>query len=135
VNLRDPITQHGVKDMLPGAAALSGIKVIDLGRVLAAPFATQILADLGADVIKVERPGVGDEARVYGPHFVRHADGSPSAESGFYVACNRNKRSMTIDLSTKKGQLIVKALAAKADVLVENFLPAPSGASGWIIRA
>ena len=130
MNPRDPITQHGVKDMLPGVAALSGIKVIDLGRVLAAPFATQILADLGADVIKIERPGVGDEARVYGPHFVRHADGSPSAESGFYVACNRNKRSMTIDLSTKQGQLIVKALAAKADVLVENFLPGALGRFG-----
>jgi len=103
--------------------ALSGIKVIDLGRVLAAPFATQILADLGADVIKIERPGVGDEARVYGPHFIRHADGSRSAESGFYVACNRNKRSMTLDLGTTQGQSIAKSLAAKADVLVENFLP------------
>jgi crotonobetainyl-CoA:carnitine CoA-transferase CaiB-like acyl-CoA transferase len=92
------------------------VRVLDLSRILAAPFATQLLGDLGADVIKVERPGVGDDARQYGPPFL---DGG--AESGFYLSANRNKRSITIDHSVTEGADLIRELAAVSDVLVENF--------------
>ena len=102
---------------------LAGVRVLDLSRILAAPLATQLLGDLGADVIKVERPGSGDDSRSYGPPFLEHADGTPSAEAGFYLSCNRNKRSITIDHSTPAGADLVRALAERCDVLVENFRP------------
>ncbi len=100
---------------------LSHIRVLDLGRIMAAPWATQILADLGADVIKVERPGVGDDTRSWGPPFLRDADGRPTREAGYFLSVNRGKRSVTLDLVTPEGQAAVRALAATADVVVENF--------------
>ncbi|QRY42673.1 CoA transferase [Mycolicibacterium boenickei] len=97
---------------------LAGIRVLDLSRILAAPLASQLLADMGADVIKVERPGVGDDARQYGPPFL----GDPQDnQSGFYLSANRNKRSVTVDHSTAEGASLIKELARNSDVLIENF--------------
>ena len=100
---------------------LDGIRVLDLSRVLAGPFCTQMLADLGAEVIKVERPGVGDETRTWGPPYVRDPDGEDTTESAYYLCANRNKRSVTIDFSRPRGVALVKRLLARSDVLVENF--------------
>jgi crotonobetainyl-CoA:carnitine CoA-transferase CaiB-like acyl-CoA transferase len=102
-------------------AALAGVKVLDLSRILAGPSATQLLGDLGADVVKVERPGEGDDTRRWGPPFVRGRDGLPTSESAYYLSANRNKRSIAIDLMTPDGRRTVQALAAQADVLVENY--------------
>ena len=96
------------------------IRIIELGRVYAAPFATQLLADLGAEVIKIEDPRGGDMMRTAGPGFVKDAHGG-QADSGKFQALNRNKRSITVDISKPEGQAIVRALAAKADVFVENY--------------
>ena len=101
--------------------SLSGIRVLDLGRVLAAPWTTQMLGDLGADVIKVERPGNGDESRQYGPVYLRTADGKKTPESALYIAGNRNKRSITVNLTSAEGQKVIRSLAEKCDVLVENY--------------
>lgn len=98
--------------------ALEGVRILDLSRILAAPFATQLLGDLGAEVIKVERPGVGDDARQYGPPF--HGDPADQ-NSGFYLSANRNKRSITVDHSRPEGAEIIRQLARESDVLVENF--------------
>lgn len=103
------------------AAALDGIKVLDLSRVLAGPWCTQILADLGADVVKIERPEVGDDTRTWGPPFLKDAQGQDTPQSTYFTACNRNKRSVTIDMATPQGQALLKQMAAEADVLVENF--------------
>ncbi|MHB9880395.1 CaiB/BaiF CoA transferase family protein [Pacificimonas sp. ICDLI1SI03] len=103
---------------MPGP--LSNIRILDLSRILAGPFAGQILADLGADVIKVERPGTGDDTRHWGPPFVGGEDGE-KGDAGYFLACNRNKRSVCADLSTAEGQTLVKSLAAKSDVVLENF--------------
>lgn len=100
---------------------LAGIKVLDLGRILAAPLAAQALGDLGADVIKVERPGNGDEARRWGPPFLKDEQGRDTRESPMYLSANRNKRSVTIDFSKPKGQALVRRLAAQSDVLIENY--------------
>ena len=100
---------------------LDGIRVIDLSRVLAGPFCTQMLADLGAEVIKVERPGVGDETRTWGPPYVKDPDGADTTESAYYLCANRNKRSVTIDFSRPRGVALVKRLLVRSDVLVENF--------------
>lgn len=102
-------------------AALDGIKVLDLSRVLAGPWCTQILADLGADVVKIERPGVGDDTRTWGPPFLKDAEGNTTNQSTYYTACNRNKRSVTIDMTTAEGQALLKRMAAQSDILVENF--------------
>ena len=102
-------------------SALSGIKVLDLSRVLAGPWCTQMLADLGADVIKVERPEVGDDTRHWGPPFLRDDDGNATQQASYYTSCNRNKRSITIDMATPDGQALIRKMAAEADVLVENF--------------
>ena len=102
------------------AGPLSHIRVLDLSRVLAGPWASQILADLGADVIKVERPGAGDDTRAWGPPFLRARDGS-QAGAGYFLAANRGKRSMTLDLSTPEGQDIVRKIAAGCDVVIENY--------------
>jgi crotonobetainyl-CoA:carnitine CoA-transferase CaiB-like acyl-CoA transferase len=101
--------------------SLDGIKILDLSRVLAGPWCTQTLADLGADVVKVERPGVGDDTRGWGPPFLQTDQRTDSAESAYFLGANRNKRSITCDLSTAAGQQLIRDLAAKADVLVENF--------------
>ncbi|WPH20678.1 CaiB/BaiF CoA transferase family protein [Variovorax paradoxus] len=102
-------------------AALDGIKVLDLSRVLAGPWCTQILADLGADVIKIERPGVGDDTRTWGPPFIKDADGNDTDQASYFTACNRNKRSVTVDMATPDGQALLKQMAAQADIVVENF--------------
>lgn len=101
--------------------ALSGLRVLDLSRVLAGPWAGQLMADLGADVVKVERPGIGDDTRSWGPPWLGDADGVPTGESAYYLSANRNKRSVAIDLSTAEGQVLVRRLACEADVLIENF--------------
>ena len=107
-------------------AALHGVRVLDLSRVLAGPWCTQTLADLGADVIKVERPAAdghpgGDDTRGWGPPFLKDRGGADTAEAAYYLGCNRNKRSITIDLARPEGQALVRQLAAQCDVLVENF--------------
>jgi len=103
------------------AAALDGIKVLDLSRVLAGPWCTQILADLGADVIKIERPGLGDDTRQWGPPFLKDADGNDTDQATYFTACNRNKRSVTIDMATPEGQALLKQMAMQSDIVVENF--------------
>jgi crotonobetainyl-CoA:carnitine CoA-transferase CaiB-like acyl-CoA transferase len=102
-------------------SALSHIKVLDLSRVLAGPWATQKLADLGAEVNKVERPGVGDDTRGWGPPFLKDRDGQATRDAAYYLCTNRNKKSVTIDITTPDGQRLVRELAARADVLVENY--------------
>jgi crotonobetainyl-CoA:carnitine CoA-transferase CaiB-like acyl-CoA transferase len=103
------------------AGALSSLRVLDLTRVLAGPWAAQVLGDLGAEVVKIERPGSGDETRAWGPPYLRDADGNDTTESAYYLSANRNKRSVTVDFTTEKGQEIVRRLAATSDVLLENF--------------
>ena len=100
---------------------LDGIRILDLSRVLAGPFCTQVLADLGAEVIKVERPGVGDETRTWGPPYVKDPDGADTTESAYYLCANCNKRSVTVDFSQPGGAALVKRLLAHCDALVENF--------------
>ena len=101
--------------------ALAGLRVLDLSRVLAGPWCSQLLADLGADVVKVERPGSGDDTRAWGPPWLAREDGGASAESAYFLSANRNKRSLTVDLALPDGQRLVRELALKADVLLENF--------------
>ena len=100
---------------------LSHLKVLDLSRIMAAPWATQIFADLGADVIKIERPGAGDDTRSWGPPFLRDSDGRTTKESGYYLSVNRGKRSVTIDLAAPEGQEIVRQIAQTSDIVIENF--------------
>ena len=107
--------------MNPNAGPLSHVKVLDLSRILAAPWAGQILADLGAEVIKVERPGVGDDTRAWGPPFLKGPDGKDTKEAGYYLAVNRGKRSITVSLDKPEGQRIVRELALKADIVLENY--------------
>ena len=107
--------------MTTATGPLRGIRVLDLSRVLAGPFSMQNLGDLGADIIKVERPGVGDESRHWGPPFMADADGKPTKESAYFLSANRNKRSVTIDLTRPEGQALVRQLAESADVCIENF--------------
>lgn len=101
--------------------ALSHLRVLDLSRVLAGPWSGQILADLGADVIKVERPNSGDDTRAWGPPFLRDARGENTSEAAYYLSANRNKRSVTIDFTQPEGQRLVRELAAKSDIVIENF--------------
>ncbi|WP_411884759.1 CaiB/BaiF CoA transferase family protein [Polaromonas sp. YR568] len=100
--------------------SLSGIRILDLSRVLAGPWCTQTLADLGADVIKIERPGSGDDTRTWGPPFLKDAQGADT-EAAYYLGTNRNKRSVTCDIAQPAGQALVRELAAHCDVFVENF--------------
>ena len=95
--------------------------MLDLSRVLAGPWCTQTLADLGADVIKIERPGSGDDTRAWGPPYLKDADGRDTTEAAYFLGANRNKRSLAVDLATREGQAIVRKLAGQVDVLVENF--------------
>jgi crotonobetainyl-CoA:carnitine CoA-transferase CaiB-like acyl-CoA transferase len=101
--------------------ALSDLRVLDLSRVLAGPWASQLLADLGADVVKVERPGAGDDTRAWGPPWLADVDGEPTGESAYYLSANRNKRSVTIDMAQADGQALIRQLAGKADIVIENF--------------
>ncbi|WOB08953.1 CaiB/BaiF CoA-transferase family protein [Piscinibacter gummiphilus] len=107
------------------ALPLAGIRVLDLSRVLAGPWCTQTLADLGADVIKIERPmknGVGgDDTRGWGPPFLKDRDGADTAEAAYYLGTNRNKRSVTVDIATAEGQALIRQMAAQCDVFIENF--------------
>ena len=103
------------------SGALAGIKVLDLSRVLAGPWCTQMLADLGADVVKVERPGLGDDTRQWGPPFLKDAEGNDTTQASYFTACNRNKRSVTIDMATAEGQALIRQMAQQADIVVENF--------------
>ena len=103
-----------------GDAPLKGVRVIELARILAGPWAGQLLADLGADVIKVEKPGTGDDTRHWGPPFVTGADGA-NLSAAYYHSCNRGKRSIALDIATQQGAQTVRDLAADADVLIENF--------------
>jgi len=100
---------------------LSHIRVLDLGRIMAAPWTTQIFADLGAEVIKIERPGAGDDTRTWGPPFLADRDGKKTRESAYYLSVNRGKRSVTVDIAKPEGQAIVRRLAKTADVVIENF--------------
>ena len=100
---------------------LDGVRVLDLTRVLAGPWATQNLADFGAEVIKVERPGHGDDTRKWGPPFLRDSEGRETSDAAYYLACNRGKKSITLDLAHPRGRELARALARASDVLVENF--------------
>jgi len=102
-------------------AALPHLKVLDLSRVLAGPWCTQILADLGADVVKIERPLSGDDTRHWGPPFLQDAQGQDTTHASYFTCTNRNKRSMTLDIAKPEGQAIIRQMAAQSDVLVENF--------------
>ncbi|MFB9127626.1 CoA transferase [Paraburkholderia dipogonis] len=101
--------------------ALSGLRILDLSRVLAGPWAGQLLADLGADVVKVERPDTGDDTRAWGPPWLEDAEGRSSDESAYYLSANRNKRSITVDIAHPEGQQLIRKLARDADVVIENF--------------
>ena len=101
--------------------SLSGIRVLDLSRVLAGPWCTQTLADLGADVIKIERPETGDDTRTWGPPFLKDAHGNDTPEAAYYLGTNRNKRSVTCDIAQPAGQALIRELAVHCDVFVENF--------------
>jgi len=104
---------------MPGA--LSHLRILDLSRVLAGPWCTQNLADLGAEVIKVEKPGAGDDTRAWGPPYLKDADGRDTGESAYYLSCNRGKKSVAVDIAHPEGGRIVRELARRCDVLVENF--------------
>ncbi len=114
----------------PHPGALSGIQVLDLSRVLAGPTCAQMLADLGADVIKVERPGIGDETRQWGPPWLIDEDGRPTGESSYYLCANRGKRSITVDIGTLEGLDIIRRLASESDIVVENFKVGSLAAKG-----
>jgi formyl-CoA transferase len=101
--------------------ALAHLKVLDLSRVLAGPWCTQMLADMGADVIKIEKPGEGDDTRHWGPPFLQDTQGQDTAHASYFTACNRNKRSIAIDIAKPQGQALIKQLALQCDILVENF--------------
>lgn len=100
---------------------LEGIRVLDLSRILAGPWCTQNLADLGADVIKVERPGTGDDTRHWGPPFLKDGQGNDTAEAAYYLSANRNKRSLEADIATPEGAALIRELVTHCDILVENF--------------
>jgi crotonobetainyl-CoA:carnitine CoA-transferase CaiB-like acyl-CoA transferase len=103
------------------AGPLAGVRVLDLSRILAGPWASQMLADLGAEVIKIERPASGDDTRGWGPPFMPGEDGSPGTESAYFHAANRGKQSVCIDMSLPAGQALIRELACRSDVLIENF--------------
>ncbi|MCW5629373.1 MAG: CoA transferase [Rhodoferax sp.] len=104
-----------------GAGALSHLRVLDLSRILAGPWCSQNLADMGADVIKVERPGAGDDTRVWGPPWLNPAEGADRADSTYFAAANRGKRSITVDIARPDGQALIRQLAAVSDVVIENY--------------
>ncbi|MBR8093150.1 CoA transferase [Burkholderia cenocepacia] len=103
------------------SGALSHLRVLDLSRVLAGPWASQALADLGAEVIKIERPGTGDDTRAWGPPYLHDQDGNATSESAYFLSTNRGKKSVTLDIATPEGQAIVRRLAQQSDVFIENY--------------
>jgi len=104
-----------------GEKALNNIRVLDLARVLAGPWCAQTLADLGAEIIKIERPKTGDDTRRWGPPWLKENDGNDGADSSYFAATNRGKKSVTVDLSTAEGQEIIRSLAAASDIIIENY--------------
>ena len=114
------MTKVGAGGTAP-AGALSHIRVLDLSRILAGPWASQMLADFGADVIKIERPGSGDDTRSWGPPYLKDSEGKATDIAAYYLSCNRNKRSVTIDFTQPAGQQLVRELAKQSDVVLENF--------------
>ena len=100
---------------------LKGIRVMDLSRILAGPTCTQLLGDMGAEVIKIERPDVGDDTRFWGPPYVRDKADQDTSESAYYLSSNRNKRSVTLDISKTEAVTVVKKLLEQCDILIENF--------------
>ena len=108
-----------MQSLTPGA--LDGVRILDLSRILAGPGATQLLGDLGADVVKVEKPGEGDDTRKWGPPYIVGKDGRETDESAYYLSANRNKRSIAIDIASDDGRARLHRLLARADVLVENY--------------
>ncbi len=116
------MSQNGASPQPPRSGPLDGLRVLDLSRILAGPTCTQLLGDLGADIIKIERPGRGDDTRGWGPPFL-DAQATTSGESAYFLSCNRNKRSVAVDISTDAGQAIIRALARHSDIVVENFKP------------
>ncbi len=109
----------GERSMNPGA--LSHVRVLDMTRILAGPWATQLLGDLGADILKIERPGAGDDTRAWGPPYAQDAAGNATDIAAYYLACNRNKRSVAVDITRPEGAATVAALAGQCDVFIENF--------------
>ena len=107
--------------MTMNTGPLKGLRILDMSRILAGPTCTQILGDLGADVIKIERPGAGDDTRKWGPPFVKDENGNDTSESAYYLCANRNKRSLTVDITKLEGQELIRKLAGKCDVLIENY--------------
>lgn len=109
------------KSEIPNNGPLHDLKVLDLSRILAGPTCTQLFGDMGATIIKIERPGKGDDTRFWGPPFLKDENGKETTESAYYLSANRNKNSVAVDLTKSKGQQIIKSLAKECDVLVENF--------------
>lgn len=107
--------------MVAAMSLLAGVRVLDLSRILAGPWATQVLADFGAEVFKIERPGAGDDTRTWGPPYLEDAEGNATAESAYYLCANRGKQSLAIDFTRPQGQRLIRELAARCDVLVENY--------------
>jgi crotonobetainyl-CoA:carnitine CoA-transferase CaiB-like acyl-CoA transferase len=105
----------------PTRGPLSGLRVFDLTRILAGPTCTQLFGDLGADIIKIEKPGAGDDTRKWGPPYVKDSEGRDTTESAYYLSSNRNKRSVAIDIAKPEGQALAKRLIAKCDIVIENF--------------
>ena len=103
------------------ATPLEGIRILDMSRILAGPWATQTMGDMGASVIKVERPGMGDDSRIYGPPFLKSTSGGDIRQTPMYLCANRNKKSIAVDYTKPAGQEILLALAAQSDVLIENY--------------
>src|SRR3981081_3030514 len=103
------------------ALPLQGIKILDLTRVLAGPLSAQMLADLGAEVIKIERPGGGDDARAFGPPYLVDPEGEANNNNSFYLCANRGKKSVTVNIATEEGQQVIRELAKSSDVMMENY--------------
>jgi crotonobetainyl-CoA:carnitine CoA-transferase CaiB-like acyl-CoA transferase len=114
-------TSNDTAPARPRSGPLAHVRVLDLSRILAGPWAGQILADLGADVIKVERPGAGDDTRAWGPPFLRDAEGRETKEAGYYLAVNRGKRSIAVAIDRPEGQAVIRKLAATSDIVLENY--------------
>lgn len=102
-------------------SALTGFRVLDLSRILAGPWCSQILADLGAEVIKIEKPFQGDDTRIWGPPFLKNDNGQDTGESAYYLSTNRGKHSVAIDMATAEGQALIKKMVLESDVLIENY--------------
>jgi len=115
------IGKSNTNSMTTNPGPLKGLRILDMSRILAGPTCTQMLGDLGADIIKIERPGAGDDTRKWGPPYVKDSDGNDTSESAYYLCANRNKRSLTVDITKGEGQELIWKLAGKCDVMIENY--------------